>query len=136
MNEKFYLIATFNSLKTEKAKRYHFELIRWCSAFRALGAEIIVMTRDSQSYLNEIKELYKAPIRYIEGEGTPLFNGDVKDVDIYVKKRNCVKSYMMVFDCGGLVSIIKRINEENIMKLAESMQMYEKRKIKKFLKKC
>ena len=136
MNRKFYLVATFNTLKTEKAQRYHFHVVRWSEAFTALGAEIIVMTRDSQSYLDEIKELYAAPIRYMVGDGTPLFNGEIENIDVYVKDRKRVKSYMMVFDEEGLVSLIKRINDQNIMKLAKSIETYEERKIKKILKKC
>ena len=60
VNEKF-LVAT---LDEEGCMKYHIRLMDWQKRFEDFGFDIVLLTNDSQVYLDEIKCLYHSKLIY------------------------------------------------------------------------
>ncbi len=116
INEPIFCV-TLDSLKTEKSLNYHDTFLLWQESFDTFRIPIIMITPDSEEYLNKIKRMYHSNIEYAQDIDSFKDLGSITNKNVYGKDYQIIQSAMYVLVNGKVIHSSKRIHNESIKKL-------------------
>lgn len=124
------VVATLDTLQKEKNYRYHELLMRLCEEFEKLEIPVILMTGDTQEYLDKSKRFYNSKLEYISGEGNEIYLRSLNAKNHFGESVVSIQPYISIYHGDHMIFQVRRINDKSTMKILSKTQNYHAKLLK------